>query len=66
MSATYGMSESQAFHTAIPAADQVALDAATGAATRRSATTLLIAIDAVATTSPRPARTTSVMSFAAR
>src|SRR5258705_10787979 len=66
VSVMYGISESQAFQRAIPAADHVALDAAAGASTSRAAIALLIRIDAVATTSPRPASTTSVKSFAAR
>jgi len=50
----------------MPAADHVALDGAAAAATSRSATLLLTAIVAVETTSPRPASTTRVTSFAAR
>src|SRR5258708_953400 len=62
----YGMSESHAFQSAIPAVDHVALDAAAGAVTSRSAMTLLIATVNVATSRPTNASTTSVMSFAAR
>src|SRR5690349_20251564 len=65
VSVMYGINESQAFQSAMPAVDHVAVDAAAGTASR-SAIALLITTDTVATMSPSPARTTSTRSLAAR
>src|ERR1041385_8576936 len=66
VSVMYGINDSHAFQSAMPADDHVALDTPAGAATSRSAVALLIRTDPVATTNPSPARTTRVKSFAAR